>query len=179
MKNKIEEEVRSVVRIWTDGSTTPENPGPGGWAALLRDEEHERVISGSTLWASNIRMELLAVLRALQLLEKPSHVLIYTDSQYIIDGFRNIQHRDKMLKSHYDIWGLIIHYNQIHQIRLNKVKAHSGEEGNELVDKAAKKAARGQPGDVFITDSEKMMEELRVSQKRRRDKSPWKYPRRN
>ena len=167
--------IRPIVRIWTDGSTTPENPGPGGWAALLKDEEHEKIISGSTPWASNIRMELLAVLRALQILRRPASIIIYTDSQYIIDGFRNIQHRDKMLKSHYDIWGLLIHFNQIHHIRLQKVKAHSGEEGNEKVDAAAKNAARGQFGDVFITRSEEMMEELRVFEKRHRDKRSWEY----
>jgi len=172
---KTTKDIRPTVRIWTDGSTTPENPGPGGWAALLKDEEHEKIISGSTPWASNIRMELLAVLRALQILKRPAHIIIYTDSQYIIDGFRNIQHRDKMLKSHYDIWGLLIHYNQIHHIMLKKVKAHSGEVGNEKVDKSAKEAARGQAGDVYITRSEEMMEELRVSEKRHKDKRSWEY----
>ena len=149
---------RPVVRIWTDGSTTPMNPGPGGWGALMRFKEEERIISGSSPHASNIRMELMGVLRALQVLKVPSIAIIYTDSQYIVDGFRNILQRQKLLKSHYDIWGLLLHYVQIHKIKIHKVKAHSGEEGNEIVDGVAKAAAKGQEGDPFMTPSETMLE---------------------
>lgn len=178
MTNKM----RPVVRVWTDGSTTPTNPGPGGWAALLitkseiaKDGKLEKVISGSSPHASNIRMELMGVLRALQFLRMPSIVILYTDSQYIVDGFRNITHRQKLLKSHYDTWGLILHYSQIHRIRINKVKAHSGEEGNERVDRAAKKAARGQEGDPFMTPSEKMFEKMKASENERvkKERKSW------
>ncbi|MCK5644792.1 MAG: hypothetical protein KAJ19_28590, partial [Gammaproteobacteria bacterium] len=102
---KIDRSGWSVVRIWTDGSACPENPGPGGWATLLQYKDHEKLIGGSTPWSSNIRTELIAVLRGLQYLKKPSVVVIYTDSQYIVDGFRNILYRNKLLKSHYDTWG--------------------------------------------------------------------------
>lgn len=175
------DKMRPVIRVWTDGSTTPTNPGPGGWAALLTTKSEmsdvplERVISGSSPHASNIRMELMGVLRALQVLTKPSIVILYTDSQYIIDGFRNITHRQKLLKSHYDTWGLILHYSQIHRIRVNKVKAHSGEEGNERVDVVAKRAARGQEGDLFMTPSEEMFEGMKAAEKMRvkEDRGRW------
>lgn len=160
---------RPIVHVWTDGSTTPSNPGPGGWAAVLKLKKNneyvkEEVISGSALHTSNIRMETLAVLRALQYLKTPSIVVIHTDSQYIIDGFKRLS-RNQLLKSHYDIWGLLLHYIQIHNVHLSKVKAHSGVPGNEQADQAAKNAATGQIGDPFITESERLMEELRQKRK--------------
>ena len=185
-----------VVRIWTDGSTAPENPGPGGWAAVihykvneypypmpleekeysLRDEGDvfEEVIYGSTPWTSNIRMELTGVVRALQHLRTSSIAIIYTDSQYIIDGFRNILHRDKLLKSHYDLWGLLLHYSQIHDIKTVKVKGHSGVEGNELADQYAKLGSRGQTGDSYMTKTERMVEERRLSE-RGIEKNSWEW----
>jgi ribonuclease HI len=163
-----------TIRIWTDGSACPENPGPGGWAALLRYRKYERMISGSSPWSSNIRMELLAVLRAVQQLKVPSNVIIYTDSQYIIDGFRNIIHRNKLLKSHYDIWGLLLHFAQLHHILVKKVKAHSGHVENDRVDEEARRCAIEQVGDPFLWPTEKKIEELRL-QSRGIEKRSWEY----
>ena len=154
-----------VVRIWTDGSACPQNPGPGGWAALLIYKKEEEILSGSTPWSSNIRMELTAVLRALQHLTEPHIVIVYTDSQYIVDGFRNIQYRNKLLKSHYDVWGLLLHFAQIHKVKISKVKAHSGEPGNERVDKIARDAARGQPGDPYMWPTEILLEDRKLHEK--------------
>jgi ribonuclease HI len=156
---------RPLVRIWTDGSTTPKNPGPGGWAALLvyrdnKDQDHERMIAGSVPYTSNIRMELTAALRALQVLQRPSTIILYTDSQYIIDGFKRLN-RHQILKTHHDLWGLILHYKQLHVVMPTKVKAHSGEAGNERVDAIAKDAALRQIEDMFRTNSEKMIEKYR------------------
>jgi ribonuclease HI len=109
-------------------------------------------------------METLAVLRALQFLKVPSVVVIHTDSQYIIDGFKRLS-RNQLLKSHYDIWGLLLHYIQIHHVHLSKVKAHSGVEGNELADKHAKYAARNQIGDFFMSPSEFLIERVRKEKK--------------
>jgi ribonuclease HI len=163
-----------IVRIWTDGSACPENPGPGGWATLLQHKDDEKMIGGSTPWSSNIRMELVAALRGLQYLKKPSVVVIYTDSQYIVDGFRNILYRNKLLKSHYDVWGLILHLSQIHSIKISKVKAHSGNTNNERVDKVAREMAITQPGDEFITATEKILEERKLHEKGIEKKS-WEY----
>lgn len=163
------EKSRPVVHVWTDGSTLPINPGPGGWAAVLRLKKgneyvKEKIISGSSKWASNIRMETVGALRALQYLKVPSIVIIHTDSQYIVDGFKRLT-RNQLLKSHYDIWGLLLHYSQIHHVHLKKVKGHSGVEGNELADKYAKEAAKGQAGDLFMSESEEMMESVRQLKK--------------
>lgn len=164
-----------IVRVWTDGSACPENPGPGGWASLLvYSDGEEKILSGSTPWSSNIRMELMAVLRAIQALETPSVVIIYTDSQYIVDGFRNILHRDKLLKSHYDVWGLLLHLSQIHNIKVSKVKAHSGNEGNEIVDKLAKEMAKTQPGDPYMWPTEKIIEDMKLEEKNIEKKS-WEF----
>lgn len=164
-----------VARVWTDGSACPANPGPGGWAALIqKGNGEENLISGSTPWSSNIRMELTAVLRALQYLETPHVVIIYTDSQYIVDGFRNILFRDKLLKSHYDTWGIILHLAQFHRIKISKVKAHAGDSGNEQVDRAAKKAAKEQPGDPYMWRTERIIEEKRLREKGI-EKNSWEW----
>ncbi|KKL63492.1 hypothetical protein LCGC14_2174570 [marine sediment metagenome] len=163
-----------LVRIWTDGSTAPENPGPGGWSALLIHGEHEKMIGGSTPWSSNIRMELTAVLRGLQALKKPSVVIVYTDSQYMVDGFRNILHRDKLLKSHHDVWGLLLHLSEIHQIKVKKIKAHSGVPNNERADQHAKLMARTQPGDSMMWPTEQIIERKKLSEKGIEKKS-WEY----
>jgi len=163
-----------IVRVWTDGSACPENPGPGGWGTLLIYKDHEEILSGSTPWSSNIRMELTAVLRALQHLEESHIVIVYTDSQYIVDGFRNIIHRNKLLKSHYDVWGLLLHFAQIHDIKISKVKAHTGVESNERVDKLAKAAARGQPGDPYMWKTEQYLEEKKLREKGLEKKS-WEW----
>lgn len=160
---------RPFIRCWTDGSVLPSNPGPGGWAfyAYYTTSKGERVElkrSGSNPFTSNIRMELIAVLRLLQCLKKPSRVFFLTDSQYIIDGLRNMR-RDKLLKTHYDVWGLILHLSQVHQISTSKVKAHSGVEENEMVDFLAKKAAREQLGDPFMWPTETIMAKLLNEQK--------------
>jgi len=167
---------KPVVRMWTDGSACPDNPGPGGWATVLIFEDHEIELSGSTPWSSNIRMELTAVLRGLQYLDVPSFVVVYTDSQYIVDGFRNILHRNKLLKSHYDVWGLILHLSQIHQVRISKVKAHSGVEGNERVDVMARTAARGQLGDTYMWGTERLLEHIKLEERRQKlEKKSWEW----
>ncbi len=70
------------VTVYTDGACSG-NPGPGGWAAILTAGEHEKEISGGEPETTNNRMELLAVISALELLKRPCQVTLYTDSQYI------------------------------------------------------------------------------------------------
>src|SRR5512143_2768042 len=73
------------VIIYTDGACDP-NPGPGGWAAVLRFGTHEKVLTGHEPRATNNRMELQAVIAALNALKKPSHVMLHTDSTYVQKG---------------------------------------------------------------------------------------------
>ena len=73
------------VIIYTDGACDP-NPGPGGWAAVLRFGKHEKVLTGHELRATNNRMELQAVIAALNALKTPCHVFLHTDSRYVQQG---------------------------------------------------------------------------------------------
>jgi ribonuclease HI len=74
-----------VIEIYTDGACRG-NPGPGGWAALLKMGAHEREISGAEALTTNNRMELTAVIHALQALKRPVHARLYTDSEYVRRG---------------------------------------------------------------------------------------------
>ena len=74
-----------MIEIYTDGACRG-NPGPGGWAALLLMGAHEREISGAEAHTTNNRMELTAVIRALEALKRPVHARLYTDSQYVRNG---------------------------------------------------------------------------------------------
>ena len=75
----------AVVEIWTDGGCKP-NPGPGGWAALLRWGGHERELSGGEAETTNNRMELTAAAAALEALSRPCSVRLHTDSEYVRNG---------------------------------------------------------------------------------------------
>lgn len=74
-----------VVEIWTDGGARP-NPGPGGWAAILRFRGAERELSGFEPETTNNRMELTAAIRALEALKRPCRVILHTDSEYLRNG---------------------------------------------------------------------------------------------
>ena len=73
------------IEIFTDGACSG-NPGPGGWGAILRAGAREREISGGERATTNNRMELMAAIRALEALKKPSAVVLHTDSRYVLDG---------------------------------------------------------------------------------------------
>ena len=74
-----------IIDIFTDGACSG-NPGPGGWAAILRVARREREISGGEERTTNNRMELMAVIRALEALKRPSTIRLHTDSRYVMDG---------------------------------------------------------------------------------------------
>ena len=74
-----------IVEIYTDGACSG-NPGPGGWGALLRIGGHERELFGGEADTTNNRMELIAVIRALEALKRPVHARVHTDSQYVQKG---------------------------------------------------------------------------------------------
>ena len=77
------------VEIYTDGACKG-NPGPGGWGAILRYNGHEKQISGGEKQTTNNRMELTAVIRALQMLKEPCEVLLISDSKYVCDAFQRM-----------------------------------------------------------------------------------------
>lgn len=136
------------VEIFTDGACRG-NPGPGGWAALLRRGEHERLLSGAEPDTTNNRMELQAALEALQALTRPCRVSLTTDSQYLRQGIMNWiagwkangwrTAARKPVKNR-DLWEAIDVAAERHQIEWHWVKGHSGHPENEQVDAAANAA---------------------------------------
>jgi ribonuclease HI len=137
-----------VVEIYTDGACRG-NPGPGGWAALLTMGEREKEISGAENLTTNNRMELQAVIGALQALKRPVDVRLYTDSQYVRRGIlewvsqwkaRGWKTADKKPVKNQDLWQLLETQAARHRIEWHWVPGHAGVPGNERVDALANAA---------------------------------------
>jgi ribonuclease HI len=135
------------VTIYTDGSCDV-NPGPGGWAAILRSGEQEKVLSGAEAQSTNNRMELTAALLALQALKHPSRVRLYTDSEYLRRGIqewlpgwraRGWKRKGGVL-ANVDLWQALDQAIRQHEIEWHWVKGHSANKDNQRVDKLARDA---------------------------------------
>jgi ribonuclease HI len=138
----------SLVEIYTDGACRG-NPGPGGWGALLTAGEHVKELSGAEVLTTNNRMELTAVIRALEALKRPSQVRIFTDSEYVRKGItewvkswkvRGWKTADRKPVKNQDLWERLDALAAGHQIEWRWVKGHSGIPGNERVDRLANEA---------------------------------------
>lgn len=142
------QETRQIL-VHTDGACLG-NPGPGGWAALLQCQGHEREISGGERDTTNNRMELMAAIRALEALTVPCHITLVTDSQYvrlgitqwmegwIRKGWKNSA--GKPVKNQ-DLWERLNSAAARHSIDWRWIKGHSGHPENERVDQLAQKQA--------------------------------------
>ena len=137
-----------MIEIYTDGACRG-NPGPGGWAALLRTGEHEREISGAEPLTTNNRMELTAVIRALEALKRPVQARVYTDSEYVRRGVtewlaawkaRGWRTADRKPVKNQDLWQRLDELNARHDIEWHWVPGHAGVPGNERVDRLANEA---------------------------------------
>lgn len=133
------------VVIYTDGACSK---GKGGWAAILFYGEEELVLYGNEDYTTNNRMELTAILKALQSLIRPCTVEIYSDSQYCVNGVngwidtwaKNGWMRSPTALSYIpnqDLWREIYDQLQIHKVKAHWVKGHNNDPNNELVDKLA------------------------------------------
>ena len=138
-----------LVEIFTDGACRG-NPGPGGWAALLRTGTKERTISGGEALTTNNRMELIAAIRALEALTKACRVALHTDSQYVRDGITKWIHgwqrngwknASKQPVRNADLWHDLIEAVARHQVEWVWVKGHNGHPENERADRLASDAA--------------------------------------
>jgi len=134
----------SVV-IYTDGACKG-NPGPGGWGALLRSGAHERELFGGEAHTTNNRMELTAVIRALESLKRPCAVDLFTDSQYVKNGIetwiRNWRRNgwktsDKKPVKNEDLWRALDDAVARHQVKWHWVKGHAEDVDNERADALA------------------------------------------
>jgi ribonuclease HI len=137
-----------VVEIYTDGACRG-NPGVGGWGALLRRGAHEKEIRGAEAHTTNNRMELTAVIRALEALRRPIEVRVYTDSEYVRRGItewlgawkaRGWRTADKKPVKNQDLWRRLDELVAPHRIEWHWVPGHAGVEGNERVDRLANEA---------------------------------------
>ena len=138
----------SDIEIYTDGACRG-NPGPGGWAALLRMGDHEREISGAETLTTNNRMELTAVIRALQALKRPVQARVYTDSEYVRRGIsewlpawkaRGWRTADRKPVKNQDLWQQLEELARNHRIEWHWVPGHAGVPDNERVDRLANEA---------------------------------------
>lgn len=139
-----------MIEIYTDGSCL-ENPGNGGWAAIINDDGKIEKISGSEKNTTNNRMELMAPIAALSKITKKKKVQIFTDSQYVKMGITNWIHnwiknnwqtsRKEDVKNK-DLWLNLYKLTQSHDVEWHWVKAHAGNTLNEEVDALAKDAAK-------------------------------------
>lgn len=143
------------VTIYSDGSCLG-NPGRGGWAALIKENGNERVLSGTEANSTNNRMELTAALKALEALSGHSQVDFYTDSEYLrrgitewLPGWRVRGWKRKGGKlANVELWQALEKAIERHQIRWHWVKGHSTNKDNQRVDQLAREAMLGmQPKD--------------------------------
>jgi ribonuclease HI len=138
------------VTIYTDGSCQG-NPGPGGWGAILKYGNHERLLSGGEKDTTNNRMELRAALEALRALTEPCRVTLFTDSEYLKKGItewmpnwkrRNWRRKGGKL-ANVDLWMKLDEEISRHEINWRWVRGHAGNAMNERVDKLAKSGTPG------------------------------------
>jgi ribonuclease HI len=139
------------VTVYTDGACEP-NPGPGGWAALLRFQSSEKVLQGRADETTNNRMELTAAIEALSELNTPCRVDLYTDSQYLQRGITEWLPR-WVLKNwrgssgkiaNQDLWQALATEEKKHEVEWHWLRGHAGDRDNTRVDRLACQAMRGQ-----------------------------------
>ena len=135
------------VILYTDGACS-NNPGPGGWAAILMYKDTKKEICGFCEQTTNNRMELFAVINGLKSLKESCKVNIYSDSAYVINAFEKgwiinwekngWKNARKDPVENQDLWKLLLNYLQIHNVKFIKVKGHSDNPYNNRCDELAR-----------------------------------------
>jgi ribonuclease HI len=138
--------VADTVELWADGACSG-NPGPGGWAAILRWNGHERELSGGEQMTTNNRMELQSVIEGLAAISRPMDVIVHTDSSYVEQAFtrgwlkgweRNgWRTASKQPVKNRDLWERLSEEAARHRVEFRRVKGHAGVELNERADQLA------------------------------------------
>jgi ribonuclease HI len=140
-----------VVEIYADGACKG-NPGPGGWGVLLRARGAEKELFGGEAQTTNNRMELTAVIRALESLKRRCSVRLYTDSQYVQKGMSQWIHdwkrrgwrtADKKPVKNEDLWRRLDELTHAHEVEWHWVRGHAGHPENERADELANRAIGG------------------------------------
>lgn len=137
-----------LVEIFTDGACSG-NPGPGGWGAILRWRGEERELNGGEPDTTNNRMEMMAAIRALEALKRPTKVRLHTDSAYLRDGITRWIHAwkvkgwktaDKKPVKNVDLWQRLEAAAERHRVEWVWVRGHAGHPENERADALARAA---------------------------------------
>jgi ribonuclease HI len=138
--------VADTVELWADGACSG-NPGPGGWAAILRWNGHERELSGGERLTTNNRMELQSVIEGLAAISRPMDVIVHTDSSYVeqaftrgwLEGWQRNGWRtaSKQPVKNQDLWERLAEEAARHRVEFRRVKGHAGVELNERADQLA------------------------------------------
>ena len=134
------------IEIFTDGACSG-NPGPGGWGAVMRYKQYEKELSGGEAENTNNRMEMTALIRALQSLKEPCEITLCSDSKYVIDGLekgwakgwraRGWRKSDKSPALNSDLWAQLLELTEQHVIHYKWIKGHAGHPENERCDRLA------------------------------------------
>lgn len=149
------------VEVFTDGACLG-NPGPGGWAALLRFGSREKELSGGETDTTNNRMELMAAIAGIEALKRACMVVVTTDSEYVRRGVEEWMARwqangwltsDKKPVKNRDLWERLARALADHKVRWHWVRGHAGHVENERVDKLARDAALKIKSDMGTTAS--------------------------
>jgi len=136
---------RPLIEAWTDGGCKP-NPGPGGWAAILRWQGHEKELSGAEPETTNNRMELTAAIAALEAPKRPARMIIHTDSEYLRLGVtrwlagwvrRGWRNAAKDPVANRDLWERLLAATARHEVEWRWVQGHAGDAMNERADRLA------------------------------------------
>lgn len=138
---------KKAVTIYTDGACSG-NPGKGGYGAVLIYNGREKVVSGGENNTTNNRMELMAVISALESLKEPCHVELYSDSAYVVNAFtqgwidswlkNNWRTSGKSQVLNVDLWQRLLAQTSRHEVVWNKVKGHADNELNNRCDQIAR-----------------------------------------
>ncbi len=145
-------EFKKQVEVYADGCCLG-NPGPGGYGAVMLHEGHRRELKGGFKHTTNNRMEILAVIKALETLKEPCHVVLYSDSQYVVKAMnegwaekwksRGWKTSGNQPAMNPDLWQRLLRVRLDHKVEFKWVKGHSGVPENERADVLAKEAAMG------------------------------------
>ena len=139
----------TTVEIFTDGACKG-NPGPGGWGAVIRYGGHEKELSGGEALTTNNRMEMMAAVEALKALKRPCHVILSTDSKYVMDGItkwifgwrkNGWRTADRKPVKNAELWQELLAASAPHKVEWKWVKGHAGHPENERADRLASAAA--------------------------------------
>ena len=134
------------VTLYTDGACSG-NPGPGGYAAILIYNGVEKEISGGEKNTTNNKMEMMAVIKGLEMLKEPCEVSVYSDSAYVVNSIEkgwvyswkknNWKKADKKEVKNIELWEKLLSLMNIHKVTFLKVKGHSDDELNNRCDRLA------------------------------------------